>query len=55
MIKTVGPKVKDGRTQREIDEDAGINVDDPDYYSGDEGDSYADENGVQQETIDGMD
>jgi len=50
-----GPKEKDPRTQREIDEDAGVDVNDPDYRSGDEGDSYADENSVQQETIDGMD
>lgn len=55
-MKTDGPKTKsDPRTQREIDEAEGVNVNDPDYRSGDEGDSYADENGVQQETIDGMD
>jgi hypothetical protein len=47
--------MKDPRTKREQDEDAGVDVDDPGYVSGDEDDSYADESGGQSETIDGMD
>ena len=47
--------MSDPRTQREKDADQGIDVDDPGYVSGDEGDSYADEDGCQNETLDGMD
>ncbi len=45
----------DPRTKHEQDEDAGIDVDAPEYVSGDEGDSFADETGNQSETLDGMD
>jgi hypothetical protein len=45
----------DPRTKREQDEADGIDVEDPGYVSGDEGDSYADETGNQGETLDGMD
>ena len=45
----------DPRTQRERDEDDGIDVNNPEYVSGDEGDPYADEGGCQNETLDGMD
>jgi hypothetical protein len=47
--------MRDPRTKREIDEEAGADVDAPDYVSGDEGDPYADETGNQSETLDGMD
>jgi hypothetical protein len=45
----------DPKTKREKDEEAGVDTNDPDYVSGDEGDSYTDENGNQNETLDGMD
>ena len=45
----------DPRTQREKDEDNGVDMDEPGYVSGDEGDPYADEGGNQNETLDGMD
>ena len=44
----------DPRTKREVDEDAGVDVESPDYASGDEGDAYNDEFGNQNETLDGM-
>lgn len=49
------PKMNDPRTKREKDEEAGVDVEDPGYASGDEDDSYNDEFGGQGETIDGMD
>jgi len=47
--------MSDPRAKREKDKDNGVDVDEPGYVSGDEDDSYADEGGNQNETLDGMD
>jgi hypothetical protein len=42
--------MNDPRTQREKDEAIGVDVDDPGYVSGDDGDPYADEGNVRGRT-----
>ncbi len=45
----------DPRTKREVDEESGVDTEDPSYVSGEEDDSYNDDGGTQSETTDGMD